>query len=131
MAIIPCLLIFIAGASKGIMDTLQFHFDKSIFKNLNVSFWNPQISYINKWKNADAKKERFFGSSTFLAWTTDAWHFFQSIFLTSIFISIVLYVPYPEFGLNKFWSLVIDFIGLRLVFGIAFTLFYNYLLVKK
>lgn len=132
MAIIPYLLIFIAGASKGIMDTLQFHFDKSIFKNFNPSFWNPSISWVNKWKNSDAKKEAFPLSSSLLSFLTDAWHFFQSIFFTCIFTAMVLYIkPSDHYYFSHSVNIVIDFITLRCVFGIGFVLFYNYLLVKK
>lgn len=39
------LFIILAGAFNAWMDVLMWHFDKSIFKNLNRDWWNPNYSW--------------------------------------------------------------------------------------
>lgn len=45
MLILMFLAIFAAAFFNAVMDTLQFHFSTSIFKNLNQNFWNPNVSF--------------------------------------------------------------------------------------
>jgi Sec-independent protein secretion pathway component TatC len=118
--IIAIVLVFIAGMSNGYMDTLQFHYMKSIFKDMkNQRFFNPRNSWKNKYKWGNPKKgPKFFGSTTFLVFTTDAWHLFQFIMLTSFFTAMVLYTPITNY-------LLIDFIGLRLIYWLGFKLGYK------
>ena len=57
---------------------------------------NPSISWKNKWKNDGSgtyTKEKFFGSSTFLVWLTDFWHFSKAMMILSICLSIICYKP--------------------------------------
>lgn len=52
MIILGYILIIIASIAKAIMDKVNFHFDRSIFNNpekFNPLFWNPDISWKNKW----------------------------------------------------------------------------------
>ena len=74
-------LLFIASASKGVCDDLQFHYSDTVFASLdNDQFWDPDISHRNKWAGGvKANGERFLGSSTIFVWVTDAWHLFQTI----------------------------------------------------
>ena len=39
------IFIFLAGAFNGWMDVLMWHFDTSVFKNLNRDYWNPNYSW--------------------------------------------------------------------------------------
>lgn len=90
-SIIVGVLMFIASIANGIMDKLMFHFTTSIFKDKNPLFWNPSVSWKNKWKHGNKSEgEKFWGSSTIFVWTTDAWHLFKSIMMNSIRFSIVL-----------------------------------------
>ncbi len=46
----------IAGLCEAIMDTLQFHYESSIFYCFKKKyFWDPKISWYNKYKNKDEK----------------------------------------------------------------------------
>lgn len=126
MLIISILLIIFAGASEAIMDKLQFHFDKSIFSNKDKYkqlFWNPVESWKNKWKE-DLKTERFAGSSTAFVFTTDAWHLFKFFRNTSLFIGLGL-IAFIDF------NPIVLIISLRLIFALAFNLFFDYILLKK
>ncbi len=126
------LLIFISGVAKACMDTLQFHYYNSKFDNGKLNeFLNPQFSWKNKYKNGNKEEgEAFFGSTTIFVSFTDGWHLFQSIFLTTLFASIVIYKPLQLFGNSELLELIGNFFLLRAVFGFGFVLFYNKLLLK-
>lgn len=115
--IIGLTFIIISAIAKSIMDKLQFHYDRSIFKNFkNQQFWDGRISWRNKWKNGQKEQgEKFPGSSTFFVFTTDAWHLFQSIFLNSLFIGLFF------IGGNYDYLNGLVFLLARIVFGLIFT----------
>jgi hypothetical protein len=91
--------LFCAGVSNGVMDGLQFHFERTRFADntqYDPQFWNPALSWKNKYKDHDpAKGEAYFGASTFLVFTTDAWHLAKFIML-KFFVLAVL-----AFGLGR------------------------------
>jgi hypothetical protein len=121
---IGLLLICIAGISEGIMDKIQFHFHKSIFKNFNNHlFWNPDLSWRNKWKNGNPEQgERFIFSSTLLVGLTDAWHMFKSVRTFSLFLGMFL--------LTYGTHIILLFLIARTIFGVSFYLTYNYTNLK-
>jgi hypothetical protein len=123
--IIGLLLVIFASISEAIMDKIQFHYEKSIFHNekYKQSFWNPNQSWVNKWKK-DLKTEKFLGSSTIFVFTTDAWHLFKFFRNTSLFIGLPLIALGPL-------NIVLSVILARVLFGLIFTLFFDYFLVKK
>ena len=125
LTILGFLLITFAAVSESIMDKIQFHYDKSIFKNskYNQLFWNPIESWKNKWKE-DLKTEKFIGSSTLFVFTTDAWHLFKFFRNTSLFIGL----PLIAIGdMNVILSVVIG----RVLYGLTFTLCFDKLLVDS
>ena len=99
--LISYLLLFLTGAMVGVMDKLQFHYLSSIFSKFkNQKFYNPKLSWENKWKwhyevkgghPVPVKKERFWGSSTIFVWTTDAWHSYKFIMLKFLFLSVLFH----------------------------------------
>ena len=105
------LFIALASACKAIKDKLAFHFGKSVFSDLNPQWWDPDISWMNKYKDwPDDPSPAFFLADTALVWLTDAWHLFD--FLTLIFLLVAMHLK----G-NFFWGLV--------VYGVVFnTLYY-------
>jgi hypothetical protein len=115
-----------AGYFKSVMDTLQFHFEKSDFADKkNQNFWNPLLGSKNKYK-ADGVTPKFFGSTTFLVWITDAWHLFQ------MFMHLALFGAIAWMGLKgnviNWW--VDPIIGLTLM-NCNFELYYGYLFKIK
>ena len=80
----------IAGAFNGAMDKLQFHYGKSIFP-ANSLFWNPKLSWRNKYKDGDpAQGPKSPLSTTLLVGFTDGWHLMQMGYLAFQRLSIVL-----------------------------------------
>ena len=127
--IISSILIFLAAMSEAIMDNLQFHYYKSIFSNRkSQQFWNPLISWSNKYKNGDKNLgEKFIGSTTVFVGLTDAWHLFKLINHTCLFIGLSLLA----FQLNSFNQLVIVICIARILYGFIFTIFFDTILNKK
>lgn len=116
---VSIILIILAAIFYSIQWTLQFHYNESWFVRLNPNFWNPIISWVNKYKNNDPKQgEKFFGSTTFLTWTTDGFHFFQMLFLTCIFLVISLNTHITPY-------FFLDFIILKGIFQTTFQLLFS------
>lgn len=63
----PGILVFTAGMFEGVMDHLQFHYDGS------HQFWQPDISWRNKYKDRDPANGKTFAGKYFVA-ATDGWH---------------------------------------------------------
>jgi hypothetical protein len=113
----------LAGISEGVMDTIQFHYTTSIFFNFKKQlFWDPEISWKNKYKNGDPKQgAKFPLSVTLLVGLTDAWHFFKLLRNLFIFIG-VLFLALPT---NNFWICVLWVALARIAFGLSFTISYR------
>ncbi|NJO28572.1 MAG: hypothetical protein HC874_14280 [Richelia sp. SL_2_1] len=126
-------LMFLAGAANGVMDTLTFHYPVSVFSTFdNQQFVNPMVSWENKYeKDSEGNlvqplKAKFIGATTFLVFVTDLWHFAKMFMLTCFWASIILH-PKPRYQKRLFWMLVavMDYIA----FTAGFTLFYSWLLI--
>jgi hypothetical protein len=117
------LFIFLAGVCNSIMDVLSFRYEISIFNKLDNDKWfNPKISWKNKWKD-DFKSEKFLGSSTVFVMFIDAWHFFKFLMLSFIVLSIIFYTTL----INNY----IDIMILYLTFTITFELFWSKIWIKR
>ena len=125
MYIFFILLFFtLSGFSEAVMDTLQFHYDNSIFKNFkNNLFWDPYHSWRNKYKGGDSRKgEKFPFSTTLLVGLTDAWHFFKLLRNLSLFIGVFFIFLFSGIGILK--SLILTLV-MRFIFGVSFTIAYK------
>lgn len=126
---ISIIFIVLASICKAIKDTLNFHYENSVFRNCNAKYWNPAISWQNKYRTPQSyfeiknRKAKFFGSTTFLVFLTDAWHLFD--FLQTIFF-IVAIVAY-----SKIVFCIVDIFILYCIFSIWFELFYRIFGMKK
>jgi hypothetical protein len=129
--VIGIILVSIAGMSKAIMDKLQFHYHKSMFKQdpvrYNQTFWDPTLSWSNKYKEGSMTEPKFFGSTSYFVFLTDAWHLFQMLMLICLFIGVAI----TSFYSGSFIFMMIKVIILRLFFGLTFTLFFNKFLNVK
>lgn len=121
------LFFFLSGIFNSIMDVLSFRYHTSVFRSLNSDFWNPELSWRNKWKNGDPTHgERFPGSSTVFVSLTDGWHLAKSLMLTSITLTIITVEHY-----TPMINYIADFIIYRTIFGVAFNLFFKKILIGK
>jgi hypothetical protein len=123
MIYIGFLLFILSGMFEAVMDKLQFHYDLSIFKNFkNQLFWDPKISWKNKYEDGNPMKgERFFLSKSLFVGVTDAWHLFKLFRTLTIFAGIYfLFIPCA----TKYMCLMFVIIA-RILFGLSFTLFFK------
>lgn len=132
------ILLMIAGALNAVMDRLAFTFKSSIFKNLNPYFWDVRQSWKNQWKQPlqppysdwyyfgfykPRYQENYPFSSTFLVWTTDAWHLTKTLMLGLMMVATTTYKPMFAPGVDVFL--------MYSAFTVAFTYFYEYILKAK
>jgi hypothetical protein len=136
--IIIAILLIIAAISDAVMDVISFKFYQSVFSKFkkHENWFNPLISWKNKYKNCDPSKgPAFLGSTTVFSWLTDAWHFFQMIMLSCFNIAIVLGINYIFFLNYTIWSLfiidIIMFIIIKFLYGLIFEIFWKKIFIKK
>lgn len=70
-------LVFLAGASRGFNETLMFHWKgfRNAFPKANPQWFNPSVSWRNKYKNGDPDAGAKFPLSTsVLVMFTDQYH---------------------------------------------------------
>jgi hypothetical protein len=115
------------------MDTLSFHYNVSIFSKWikYEDFTNPQKSWVNKYKfNNPTLGPKFFGSKTFLVWTTDLWHLSKTLMITFFALAIVFYTPLITTGYILL-DLFINAEILHISFSLTFGLFWDRILKLK
>lgn len=102
MGIAVILILWVlSGATLALCEVLQFRYGdfKRIFKLADDQYWNPKVSWINKYKVdiisdsnglphsvSSIGEPRFLFSLTLLRWATDGFHLIQSVssFLAAI-----------------------------------------------
>jgi hypothetical protein len=102
-------MMFVGGAFNGVSDALAHKYSSTVFYKspANNQFWNPQVSWENKYRDWPIDdRPAYFGSTTFLAWTTDGWHMTKTGQLKSMQVAMVLYKPEKE--IRKWWWPVAD-----------------------
>ena len=112
--IVPASLVFVAGGFEGAMDGLQFHYDKP---NL---FWNPDISWTNKYRNNDPLQGKTFRGK-YLVFTTDGWHLMK--FGRNAFTMGAIVTAIGE--KRKWWVYIVEGLSYWTINRIGFNLTYK------
>lgn len=115
---LPLLFLVLAGYANKWMDTISFRWndqDIPLWMLERNQFWNPAISWVNKWGDGE-RRERFPLSSTALVFLTDGWHLLKEIMLQLISLSISI-----NYLLEWFWIGLVFHLVLRAGFGFGFT----------
>ena len=74
-----------------IQDIVAYNYDTSVFRNCNRKYFDPSVSWKNKYKNGNPNcGERFFGSTTFLVWLTDFWHLMKFVKMNLLWIVVAV-----------------------------------------
>jgi hypothetical protein len=92
--LIPITLCLIAGICNGVMDTATFHFAQSRMVNWDPEYWNPTLSWCNKWAGCQPGYERFPMSSTLLVSLTDGWHLMKLLYSTLSLLGAMLILAF-------------------------------------
>ena len=124
-AIVPASLSFVSGTTNGLNQTISHHYSsfKTVFPKANDRYWNPEYSWMNKYKGGDQHAgPKYFGSTTFLAWTTDAYHLTNTVSRATLFSAGV------SIGIGEkrpWWHYAID-VGVSFVsYSAGFHLVYS------
>lgn len=87
--ITAAILILLFVVCDAIQDVITFKYEYSVFRNLDPMYFNPAVSWRNKYKDGNpVNGERFFGSTTFLVWLTDFWHLLKFIKMNCVWVAI-------------------------------------------
>ena len=123
-------LMLVGGAADGTREIIQFKYQnfKDVHPTANDDYWNPKESWKNKWKNGDnTQGEKFFGSSTFLVSTTDAYHMLRTVDRSTMFGAAILGVTSINLGEKQKWYwYIIDFAYMTLVRSVGFNITYRF-----
>ena len=123
--IIPASLTFISGMSDGLNQALQFRYSgfKKVFPKARDQWYDPSISWANKYKGRDPSKgAKFFGSTSFLVGTTDAYHATRTISNSFNAAAIVFSVTDKK---RKWWEYLLDACIYWGINRVGFSLVYN------
>jgi hypothetical protein len=123
--IIGCATSFGGGMAWGLHEVIHYHYPKFQQRHpgADPNFWNPAVSWQNKWKNGDPLQgEAFPLSSTALVWTTDAKHILGIASNGSIVIATCVITRRDK---RKWWEYGIDIVALGLARSAGFYLTYN------
>lgn len=83
--VLPIALAAASGAAYGFHETIVHH-PHQIPEKWNKQWWDGTISWRNKYALGDpANGPKFFGSTTFLAWSTDGKHLFGTMHRATLF----------------------------------------------
>lgn len=131
-------LSFLAGLADGTRDVLSFRYTQSVFPQTadeqllggNEQYWNPALSWRNKWAGGDpAQGEAFPLSSGALVWLTDGWHLMQFIMLTAFQLAIAL--PVVRLLRLRWWWVIIALVPLKLAFSAGFAIMFSWALLRR
>ena len=124
---------FVSGMLDGTIETIQWHYDQGFkpkFPNANQQFWNPALSWKNKYKGNDpAMGPKFYGSTTAFAFTTDAYHLLRTVNRAINTVAIAGYAnstyKSKQTKREKLKTVITDFLILTAIRSAGFTLTYG------
>jgi len=126
--------VLVSGMMDGTIESINYHYEngfKARFPKANDQFWNPAVSWKNKYRNGDpALGRKFMGSTTALVFTTDAYHMLRTG-KRAIDASTLVYAINKDCSIKKKKArrktMVKDFIVLTAIRCVGFHVTYTYL----
>ena len=93
-------LFALAGYAEGMNNALLFHYSafKRVHPEANDQFWNPGISWKNKYEDWDNGNQnpKFFQSTSTLVFTTDGFHLTNMVDHISLLAGASVTIPLGE-----------------------------------
>ena len=123
--IVSSTLLFAGGCSDGMAETMKFRYPefKKVFPNSNDQFWDPSISWENKYKdNNPDQGPKFFGSTTIFVGVTDSYHMTRTLRNSFVFGAIAFKIGEPK---QKWYYYVGEFIAGGLIYKAGFWATYE------
>lgn len=116
----------LAAMCNAVMDKLSHHYSTSIFVKYDPQFWNPKVSWKNKYKNGrKSLGPAFFLSTGILVAFTDAWHLFKSSMIVLLAISVVTF-PYA-YQICIFDNTILNALAWIVLFGVAWNVPFSFM----
>ena len=115
-------LTMVSGAFDGTTEFLQYRYTGT------SQFWQPDISWRNKWKNGDPLQgEKFWQSSRALVFVTDGYHLTRMG--RNLFAMTAIVVNIGD-GKKQWYKYVIQFCVNYVAYTAGFSLMYDLILSK-
>lgn len=132
-ALIVSAPLFMAGISEGTAETLKWHYANGFqasFPDANPSTWNPELSWVLKYKNRDINQgPAFFGSTGPFVCVTDPYHGIRTSRDLFFCAAIILKVGN---GKKQKWYRYLEETGIYSVaYSAGFTTSYNLVFGSK
>jgi hypothetical protein len=124
-------LVFLGGAAKGFNETLQFHWKSfhAQFPKANPNWFNPAVSWRNKYENDDPNNSANFPLSTsVLVFLTDQYHLNNFINRGAITAALVIKIGEKK---KRFSYYVKDFLFYTACYQAGWSLTYLPFKYKK
>jgi len=125
---------FVSGMLDGTIESISYHYDngfKKRFSKVNDQFWNPSISWTNKYKNNNpALGPKFMGSTDIFVCTTDAYHMLRTTkraidgFTLAYYVNKACSEKTPPKG-KRWKSIAKDFLIITAIRCAGFSLTYS------
>ncbi len=131
--IIPGATMFVSGMLDGTIETINWHYEdgfKRALPNVNDRFWNPAISWANKYKNGNQNQgPAFIGSTTVFVGATDAYHALRTArnFVDAFTISFYINRTCHQAAPPKFAKILLDAVIFAAIRDIGFSTTYSLL----
>ena len=123
---LTALFLSLAALSNAGMDTLTHHYNDSfaVKYKLDRQFWDPAISWKNKYVDGDPAKQKVKLSLLFFSinkpsFLTDGWHLLKAVMLALIFLSSVVWIPV------NWWKKLLIFFGFAVLWSVVFEIVYK------
>lgn len=130
----------LSGMIDGTIESMVWHYEdgfKQRCPNANDQFWNPAVSWTNKYKNHDpAQGAKFFGSTNLFVYTTDSYHMLRAASRTLNGVTLAFYINQSvhekEMTRKQRWLRIgRDFLVLTAIRTAGFHLTYSLLFRKQ
>jgi len=107
-------IMVVLGILQAVQETLNDRYNKSIFRNLNEFFWNPKLSWRNKYKEGNPLKGRkkIFWNINVPVQITDAFHMIKVLQVTGL----------AAIAANN----LVEFVYLGIIFNVVFGAVYHF-----
>jgi len=121
----PVGLVFMSGFAKGYNDVLSYHYSsfKRVHPNVNDQWWNPSISWTNKYKNGIPPTPKFFLSTTLFVVPTDAKHTADFVHKWPLMGALVVKIGDPH---EKWIYYLYDLVIYSATYNLGFALPYEW-----
>ncbi len=96
----------ISGVADAYHHMLTNHYSefKRRHPGANDDYWDRRISWTKKYRNyPDDTRAAYFGSKTFLVWTTDGWHLTDMLARSSFTMGLTLNLSFAEWERRPLW----------------------------